>query len=162
MSFKKETNVLWKCNKVRSAARWYSFVWPRYLVSPLVRKFIVVCRQGLSWGDHQDWMKLLVSKTTSLWCFVYLNHREQLFAHVYANTESVWAAWIRNCGVASGMKRPNSAVPRESHFAFSVSLHRGSISSICMCDGAFSTATANWLLISWNLLFCAPKPATWR
>ena len=43
------------------------------------------------------------------------------------------------------MKRGNSAAPTDSYFAFSVSVHWSSISSICRFDGALSTSAAKWI-----------------
>jgi len=58
----------------------------------------------------------------------------------------------------NGPGRP-SGKPR--YFAFGVSLHWSSISSICTCEGALSTTTANGVLLlnHWNLFFCASKSA---
>ena len=56
-------------------------------------------------------------------------------------------------GHCVGNETWKSAAPTDSYFAFSVSLHWSSISSICRFDGALSTSAANGLLSSSNLLF---------
>lgn len=64
---------------------------------------------------------------------------------------------MRNWGIVLGRKRANSA-----YFAFSASLHWSSINSIWRFGGELSTSTANGLLSSSNLLFCASKSANRR
>ena len=58
--------------------------WTRYLTSLLRRKFLNVWGQALSWGNPQDWVKVLISETTPVWCFVQLHYREKLFTKVCA------------------------------------------------------------------------------
>ena len=58
--------------------------WARYLVSHLEYKFINVWGQALSWGNPQDWVKVFISKTTPMWCFVEFHQRKQLFTQVCA------------------------------------------------------------------------------
>jgi len=68
----------------------------------------------------------------------------------------------RQLGHCVGDKRGNSAAPTDSYFAFSVSLHWSSISSIWRFDGAFSTSAANGLPSSSKRLFWASKSANRR
>lgn len=56
----------------------------------------------------------------------------------WAEEIPVWAARVHSWGIVSGRKRGNSAAPTDSYFAFSVSLHWSSISSIWRFDGHVS------------------------
>ena len=94
--------------------------------------------------------------------FIFIKENSCSHKYVLPNIESVWAAWEHRWGIVSGMKRGNSAAPTDSYFAFSVSLHWSSISSICRFDGALSTSAANGLLRSSNLLFGASKSSNRR
>ena len=94
--------------------------------------------------------------------FIFIKENSCSHKYVLPNIESVWAAWEHRWGIVSGMKRGNSAAPTDSYFAFSVSLHWSSISSICRFDGALSTSAANGLLSSSNLLLGASKSANRR
>ena len=74
---KKWVNALW-CSLVWRLTAWY------LMVSHLLYKFINVRGKALSWRNPQDWVKVLISATAPVWCFVQLHQWEQSFAQVCA------------------------------------------------------------------------------
>ena len=99
-----------------------------------------------------EWRCSSVSRLLCDVLFIFIKEKSCLHRYVLPNIERILAAWVGSWGIVSGMKRGNCAVPTETYFALSVSLHWSSISSIWRLGDALASSMANGLLSSSNLL----------